>query len=435
MIVAMAGSAIGLGNIWRFPYLVGENGGAAFLFIYLAIVIVVCLPLLMTEFVIGKRGKANAVGSFRNIAPGTKWHLVGAMGVLAAFVLMSMYCVIGGWSANYLVRSLGFQFNSANSPDFDAIFSSSVQTAWPPVFYMLVFLAITAVVILAGVKNGIEKSCKVMMPLLFVLMIIIAIYAMTLPGAEKGLRYLFKPDFSKVTGHTVIAALGQAFFSLTIGMGGMITYASYADPDESGARCSLLTAVFDTVFAIIAGCVVMPAVFALGDGNPGSGPGLVFKALPMIFEKMPGGGIVSIFFFLSVLLAALTSAFSLVEVVLAYMVEEFRIKRATASAILFPAFAIIGTLCSLSLGAKPGIRLFGLSLFDLMDYFASNILLTVGSLLMVIFLGWKLGKKVFVEEITNYGKLKISNGLTDIIFFLIKYIIPVMIALIIAFSL
>lgn len=430
----MAGSAVGLGNIWRFPYLVGENGGAAFIIIYLAIVLLISLPIFLSEFVIGKRSQANTVGAFRKLAPGTKWHWTGILGVAAAFVLMSFYGVIGGWSANYFVRSLCFQFNEANSPDFAAIFSNSVTTAWQPVLYMVVFLILTTVIVMGGVKSGIEKFCKVMMPTLFFLVLFIAIYAMCLPGAGEGIRYLFRPDFSKVTGDTFIAALGQAFFSLSLGMGCMITYASYASPDENAPRCSVITAFSDTAFAIIAGCAVMPAVFAFG-GNPESGPGLVFLTLPQIFEKMPLGSIVSILFFFALLLAALTSAISLVEVMLAYLTQEFNMKRGRAMMLVFILLAGVGTLCSLSQGAVPGLKLFGMDILSLLDYISANIMMTIGALLTVIFIGWKIGKDTFRDELTNHGTLNMPEWFVNLEFCMIRYIVPLVIIFIIIVSL
>lgn len=434
VIVAMAGSAVGLGNIWRFPYLVGENGGAAFILIYLAIVLLISLPIFLSEFVIGKRSQSNPVGAYRKLAPGSKWHWVGILGVAAAFVLMSFYCVVGGWSTNYLVRSLGFQFSSANSPDFAGIFSNCVETAWPPIIYMIVFMIMTAIILLGGVKSGIEKFCKVMMPTLFFLVLFIAIYAMCLPGAGEGIRYLFRPDFSKVTGNTLIAALGQAFFSLSLGMGCMVTYASYASPDENATRCSVITAISDTAFAIIAGCAVMPAVFAFG-GNPESGPGLVFLTLPQIFEKMPLGSIVAILFFLALLLAALTSAISLVEVMLAYLIQEFKMRRGVALALVFTLICAVGSLCSLSQGAVPGLKLFGMDFLSFMDYTSANIMMTIGALLTVLFIGWKLGKGIFREELTNHGSLNMPEWFVNMEFFIIKYVVPLVIILIMIASL
>lgn len=430
----MAGGAVGLGNIWRFPYLVGQNGGAAFICIYLVIILLVSLPIFICEFVIGKRGRANACGSFRKLAPGTKWHLAGTLGVLTSFFILTFYCVIGGWSTDYLIRAIRFGFRASANPDFDAMFASSVTTAWRPLLHTLLFLAMAVGILLGGIKGGIEKFSKVMMPVLFVLMVGIAIFSMCLPGSGEGIRYLFKPDFSKVTGQTVVQALGQAFFSLSLGMGGMITYASYASPDENAAKCSLTTALFDTIFAIIAGCAVMPAVFAFG-GNPESGPGLVFLTLPRIFEAMPCGGVVAIVFFLSLLLAAVSSAVSLAEVVISFIIEEFNMNRSRSAATVFVTTLAISILNSLSQGAVPGLSLFGKNLIDLLDYTTANIMMTTCSLLTVIFVGWKFGKEAFVDEITNHGTLGISRKLTETVFFLIKYLIPVVIVLIMVSSL
>jgi NSS family neurotransmitter:Na+ symporter len=433
VIVAMAGSAVGLGNMWRFPYLVGENGGAAFILIYLLFVLVFCLPVMLCEFVIGRRGGANAVKSFALLAPKSAWPLAGVLGILAAIFIMAFYPVIGGWGVNYLVKALNFTFSRAGEIDYGALFNSSVSSTVPPLIYMAIFLLASVAVVAFGVKNGIEKCSKVMMPVLFFLVLGIAIYAMCLPGAGDGIRYLFRPDFSAVTGKTVAAAMGQAFFSLSLGMGAVITYASYAGKNTSILRESIATVSADTVFAIIAGCAIMPAVFAFGY-SPEQGPGLVFVTLPALFADMPGGGIIAILFFIAFLLAAITSAISLLEVMVAYFSERLKISRGWTLAILTVFLLGLCTLSSLANGPLADRKIFGMDLMTFFDYTSANFMMTLGALLIVLFVGWKIGKTVYVDELTNGGKIRVPRWLLDGTFFVIKYIAPPVIVAIVLVS-
>lgn len=432
VIVALAGSAVGLGNMWRFPYLVGENGGAAFILIYLLFALVFSLPIMLSEFVIGRRSQANAISAFSKLAPGSKWNFVGVLGVATAFVILSFYFVIGGWSVDYLYKSITFQFTEG--ADFSQMFSTSVTSVWRPLIFTLIFLLATAAIVRIGVKDGIEKCSKVMMPMLFFLILALAIYSMNLPGAKAGIDYIFKPDFSQVTGQTFIAAMGQTFFSLSLGMGVMITYASYIKKDESLTKSSLLTIGFDTAFALIASAAIMPAVFAFGC-NPSAGAGLVFQTLPNLFAQMPGGGIIAIIFFAAFLLAALTSSMSILEVLVAYLVEKTKLSRLQANVILTLVFIVICTVNSLSQGILSDVKLFGMTTLDFCDYISANFMMTICALLTVIFIGWRLGKAEFTDELTNGGTLGLSRGFTNFTFFIIKYIAPLVIISIIIFSL
>ncbi len=432
MIVALAGSAVGLGNMWRFPYLVGDNGGAAFIVIYLAFAIFFSLPIMLCELTIGRRSQANAVSAFTRLSPGSNWKIAGFLGVLAAFVVLTFYIVIGGWSVDYLLRSCLFQFKQ--DADFAGMFETSTTSVWRPVIFMLIFMLTTAIIVRSGIKNGIEKCSKVMMPVLFLLIIILAVYSMLLPGAKAGIDYIFKPDFSQVTGQTFIAAMGQTFFSLSLGMGIMITYASYMGKSENLVKSSTLTITSDTAFALIASCAIMPAVFALG-GSPDKGPGLVFLTLPDLFAQMKTGGLVAILFFASFLLAAVTSSISIFEVIVAYVAENTRLTRNRATALMSSVILALGVVNSLSQGVLSDVKVFGMTILDFCDYFSANFIMTVCALLTVIFVGWKLGRDSFTDELTNNGTLNISKGFIDTTFFLIKYVIPVVIILIIAFSL
>ena len=386
-LVAMAGSAVGLGNLWRFPYLVGENGGAAFIIVYILFSFIICLPIFISEFVIGRRSQKNAFAAFRDLSGGSSWKWVGLFTVIVPMIVLSYYSVIGGWSIEYLLNSLTFSFTGNESQGaINGMFMNFVSAPWAPLVMHTVFMLATTIIVMVGIKDGIEKFSKVMMPMLFFIVIAIAVYSLTLPGAGKGVEYLFNPDFSKIDTHAFAAALGQAFFSLSLGFGTIMTYASYVDKNENILFQSTSTAVSDLMFALIAGIAIMPAVFAFGL-NPQSGPGLVFETLPYVFGQMPAGGVVAILFFLALLVAALTSSISMLEVAVAYLVEEKKFSRIGACMLLFAICWVVGALCSLSFGPLSHIQIAGGNIFDFLDSMSSNILMTIGSLLTVIFVG------------------------------------------------
>ncbi len=422
-LVAMAGSAVGLGNLWRFPYLVGENGGAAFIIVYILLSFLICLPIFISEFVIGRRSQKNAYAAFRDLSGGSAWRWVGLFTIIVPLVVLSYYSVIGGWSVDYLLKSAAFAFESASQSAMSTMFSDFVSSTWGPLLAHTGFLLVTTLIVVVGIKDGIEKFSKVMMPLLFFMVLAIAIYSMTLPGAKAGLDYLFNPDFSKITGKACAAALGQAFFSLSLGFGTIMTYASYVDKKENILFQSTATAVSDLMFALIAGMAIMPAVFAFGL-NPQSGPGLVFETLPFVFGQMPAGGFVAILFFLALLVAALTSSISMLEVAVAYLVEEKGFSRVWACVVLFVICWVVGAVCSLSFGPLSGVKIGGGNLFDFFDNLSSNILMTLGSLLTVLFVGWRLKKTDVYDEFTNGGTLSRNAKLFGVLWFLIRYICP-----------
>lgn len=430
VLMALAGSAIGLGNLWRFPYMVGEYGGAAFIFVYIIFVFVLCLPILFSEFIIGRRSHTNAFGAFKKLAPGTGWKWSGVLMVITPVLVLSYYSVIGGWSLEYLFKAGTFGFTSGvTESELGGMFSGFISSVWAPLFGHTVFLLITALVVLGGVKKGIEKFGKVMMPLLFFIVIAIAVRSMTLPGSQDGIAYLFHPDFSKITPSVCAAALGQSFFSLSIGFGTVLTYASYVKKKENIAASSFYTAVSDLVFALIASCAIMPAVFAFGlDSN--EGPGLVFETLPFIFSKMPVGGLVEVLFFLALVVAALTSSVSLFEVGVAYFAEERKMSRKKASAIVFMIAWIAGIFCSLSFGPLSDIKLFGNTIFNFFDKLSANYLMPLGGLLVVLFVGWKMKKPDVRDEFTNSGTLRNNSRIFDAVYFLIRYIAPAVILII-----
>ena len=423
-LVAMAGSAVGLGNLWRFPYLVGENGGAAFIIVYVVLCFLICLPIFISEFVIGRRSQKNAFAAFRDLSNGSAWKWVGLFTIIVPLIVLSYYSVIGGWSIEYLVKSLTFSFTGVESRDvYGEMFDNFVSSIWAPLAAHTGFLLATTLIVAVGIKDGIEKFSKIMMPLLFFIVLGIAIYSLTLPGAEKGVEYLFYPDFSKLTGKSVAAALGQAFFSLSLGFGTIMTYASYVSKKENIMFQSTATAVSDLMFAMIAGTAIMPAVFAFGI-NPQAGPGLVFETLPYVFGQMPGGSVIAILFFIALLVAALTSSISMLEVAVAYLVEEKKFSRVGACLMLFVLCWVIGAMCSLSFGPLSNIKIAGARIFDFFDSVSSNVLMTLGGLFTVLFVGWSLKKTDVYDEYTNGGTLSRNVKLFGALWFLIRYIAP-----------
>lgn len=423
-LVAMAGSAVGLGNLWRFPYLVGENGGAAFILVYIFFVFIICLPIFISEFVIGRRSQKNAYAAFRDLSGGSAWRWVGLITIIVPLIVLSYYCVIGGWSIDYLFKSLAFSFTGGESQAaINTMFTDLVTSTWTPLFCHTGFLLATTVIVMIGIKDGIEKFSKIMMPILFFLVIGIAIYSVTLPGAKAGLEYLFRPDFSKIDAGVCAAALGQAFFSLSIGFGTILTYASYVDKKENIMFQSTATAASDLMFALVAGMAIMPAVFAFGL-NPQAGPGLVFETLPYVFGQMPAGGFVAIVFFIALLVAALTSSISMLEVAVAYLVEEKKFTRLTACIVLFIICWLVGGLCSLSFGPLSDLKIAGRTIFDFFDNLSSNILMTLGSLLTVLFVGWRMKKTDVYDEFTNGGNLSANAKIFGMLWFLIRFVCP-----------
>lgn len=409
VVLAMAGSAIGLGNIWRFPYLVGQNGGAAFILVYIVACALLAIPVFLSECVIGRRSGSSTFGAMRKLAPGSNYRWAGLVTVITPVLLLSFYSVVGGWSVDYLLKACTLRFTQDSTGLFEELLSST----WEPIFMHTAFMVVTAIVILLGVKKGIERFTKVTMPLLFVLIIIIVVFGLTLPGAGKGVEYLVKPDFTKITPSVITSAMGQAFFSMSLGVGTILTYASYVSKEENLMVLAGGTAVFDLLFAVLAGFAVMPAVFAAGI-QPGQGPGLLFDTLPYIFSQMTPwvGAVISILFFLSVLVAALTSSISLLEVGVAYLVEEKGVSRTKATIGLGAIVWAIGVACSLSGG-----------FFDFLDHLCSDWLMPFGGLLFAMFVGWKMSRADVRDELTNGGTR--NRTLFNVVYFLIRYFAPI----------
>lgn len=415
-ILAAAGSAIGLGNIWRFPYVVGTNGGAAFVIIYLIIILIIGFPLMVSEISLGKMTQKNPVGAFKALAPDTPWWLVGAMGVLSGFVILSFYSVVAGWGLAYILKSLQGVFTVSNTED---IFVGHITQGIQPVVWSFSFMVLTTVIITLGVVKGIGRSVKYLMPTLLVLLVMLVIRALTLEGAMEGVRFYLQPDFSEITFDSLLSATGQAFFSLSLGAGAMLTYGSYMKKGDDVVTSAVWVILLDVGIALLAGLAIFPAVFALGF-DPSVGAGLAFVTLPAVFAAMPLGNLFAFLFFLLLSIAALTSAISMLEIVVAWMVDEKGITRLKATIGIAILIFILGIPASLSIGAVD-ISIFGISFFDLLDLLQERFLLPIGALLTSVFVGYTLkGSKLRLEVNQDSQKLKLGAWF-DI---LIQYIVP-----------
>ncbi len=421
VIMASAGSAIGLGNIWKFPYEVGKNGGAAFIFIYLGCILFIGLSVVIAEFVIGRRSDSNAVGAFKKLAPHTQWWGVGMMGVISAVAILSFYGVVAGWTLEYLYQSFGNAFDGKSAVELEGMFNEFVQNPLRPLLWQVVFMFLTCLLIYSGVKKGVERYTEILMPVLFVVIVLLDIRSLTLHGGGAGVRFLFQPDFSAINSDVILSALGHAFFSLSLGLGALITYGSYVGKKENLISISIQVVVLDTLIAILAGLAIFPAVFAYGI-EPSSGPSLVFITLPNVFQQMPGGNFWGVLFFLLLAVAALTSSVSLLEVVTAYISEELKVKRHIAVMIGASIITLIGIFCSLSLGQFDNIKIFGLNVFDFLDQLSANYLLPIGGMFTSLFVGWKMKRSDFFDELSNGGRLKIRAF--GLLCFVLRWVAP-----------
>ena len=428
IIAAAAGSAIGLGNIYRFPCEAGANGGGAFFMVYLCIVLLLGLPLMVTEFVIGRRSGKNPVGAFKELAPKQKaWSSIGYMGVICAFLILAFYCTVAGWTIDAVGKSIINYYHGLDLNTIQTDFNNLMNETWQPIISEGIFIFLTAFIIIKGVTKGIEKYSKILMPILLGILIILGIKSLTLPGAKAGIEFFLKPDFSKITGTVLINALGQAFFSLSLGMGALITYGSYISRKDNLTSTAFMVCISDTVIAILAGIVIFPAAFSFNI-SPEAGDSLAFVTLPMLFNKMAGGYFFCLIFFILLTIAALTSSISLLEVVVLFMTEELGISRKKATIYSGIGAFILCIIASQSLHADTSLKIFGFKIFDALDAFTSKFLMTIGGLLTVIFLGWKMKKEHFMEEYTNGGT--VSMGLRKIMYFIIKFLAPVAITVI-----
>lgn len=428
-VLASAGSAVGLGNIWRFPTECGSNGGAAFILIYLLCVFLLAMPVMIAEFVIGRSSRSNAVGSYRVLAPGKPWVVSGFMGVLAGFLVLSYYSVVAGWTLDYTFESLSGSLLSGT--DFGAFFNDFVTNPWRPVVFLTVFLLLTHFVVSTGVEKGIERYSKIMMPVLLGIILILTCFSLTMPNAGEGIRFLLNPDFSKVTKDVILSAMGQAFFSLSVGMGTLATYASYFNRETKLLPSAIGVCTIDTLVAVSAGFIIFPAVFSVGV-SPDSGPGLVFITLPYVFQEALGSMPIlqyafSGLFYVLLLIAALTSSISMHEISTAYIHETFKISRPKAAGIVTGICLVMGIACSLSFGIWKGVTVMDMGFFDLFDFITAKFLMPLGGLLICTFVGWDMNKRIVAQEL--------NSRFTSMLMILFSWVAPIGIGIIFIYGL
>ncbi|KFL44123.1 transporter [Lysinibacillus sp. BF-4] len=421
--LAAAGSAVGLGAIWKFPYMAGSNGGSVFILLFILCIFLISLPVLIAEFMIGRRGQADAVTSFKAQAPGKPWYLVGYLGMVISALILSFYSVVGGWILSYLVRAAMFAVKPAEGATYAELFTKVIENPIEVVVAQGAFILLTILIVQAGIKSGIEKASKIMMPLLFVFFLVLVVRSLTLDGAMEGVRFMFVPDWSLFTGETLLLALGQAFFTLSVGISIMITYASYLGKTENIGGTGINVALMNIFISILAGLVIFPAVFALGF-KPDQGPGLVFVILPAVFEQVPFGGVFLLIFFILLLFATITSSISLLEMVVSVAVGENRKKRVRTSWLVGTLIFVIGIPSALSFGVLSNISIFGRSIFDAVDFLTNNIGMPLGALFISIFAGYYYSTKISKEEL-NTSPIMYYVWLT-----LIRFVSPVAIIII-----
>ncbi len=425
-IMASAGSAVGLGNIWKFPYIAGMHGGGAFVLFFIFCILTVGIPIMVAEMVIGRHTHKDPVGAFREIRGGM-WIAVGWLGVIAGFVILSYYCVVAGWTIDYLWLSLKGAFSGRNAAQVPELFSGLLANDMRQVFWQAVFMGLTVLIVLGGVRDGLERASKVMMPILFLILVSLAVMGLLSPGSAQALSFLFTPDWSKLDPPSMLEALGHAFFSLSLGMGAMLTYGSYADEKTNIPSVAITVSVMDTCVALLSGMAIFPIVFTYGMA-PAAGPGLVFKTLPITFSMMPGGSVIATLFFLLLLFAALTSAISLLEVVVAYYCDEKKWDRKKATLLMGLLIFLLGVPSALSNNLLKDVHFIGgRNFLDSIDMLATNYVLPLGGLLMAVFTGWVLTTRLARAEIE---KGAVRFHLYPVWHFLIRYVAPVLVALV-----
>jgi len=427
-VLAAAGSAVGLGNIWRFPYLAAKYGGGIFLLVYIVLALTFGYALMTAEIALGRKTGLSAVGAFKSL--NSKFTFIGYLAAIVPIIILPYYSVIGGWVMKYLAA---FLTGEAGAAATDTYFSSFISNPVEPVIWFCVFIGITALFVLFGVEKGIEKGSKIMMPILVVLSIAIAVYSLTMPGALDGLKYYLLPDFSKFSATTVLAAMGQLFYSMSLAMGIMITYGSYMKKDVKLENSVKQIEIFDTGIAFLAGLMIIPAVFAFSGGTPealGKGPSLMFVTLPKVFETMAGGQIIGAAFFLLVLFAALTSSISLFETVLSFICDKTKLQRKPACLVVFLFSVLIGLLSAFGYSIWADVKIFGMQFLDLFDFASNSILMPIVAFLTCIFVGYVIKVKAITDEIEISDKVKKRTLLTV----MIKYIAPIFIILILISS-
>ena len=427
VVAVTVGSAVGLGNIWRFPYEAGANGGGAFLLLNLLFVFVIGVPVMCAEFAIGRHTGTNVRSAFRKIVPGRVWSIVGYIGILASTLILGFYSVVAGWTMEYIYRSITGFAGEHNVAELHNQFDAFAAGNWRPAMWTVLFLLCNYAILARGVEKGIEKVSNILMPLLFVILIAFSVNSLLMPEAGAGLSFLFKPDFSQITPKVVLSSMGQAFFSLSLGLGCLITYAGYFSRRTPLMKTAFLTAGLDSFVAIMAGVIIFPAVFTYGQ-EPAAGPKLVFEVLPAIFREMPGGMIWSTLFFVLLFLASLTSTISMSEISIAWMCDDMHMSRRKATRINIGVCMVLGVLCALSFGCLNDFRIFGMTLFDLFDYVSSNVLLPIGGMIISIFAGWVLKRSVLLGELAPQRRS--SRALVSVLVFCMRYIAPACILLV-----
>lgn len=426
-ILAAAGSAIGLGAIWKFPYVAGTSGGGIFFFIFLIFTLLIGLPLLLAEFIIGRKTQKDAIQSFKEIAPHTSWHLIGRLGIVTNYILLSFYSVVGGWIIIYLVNGIIGNLNGLTEAEYGELFGETIANPTLVVGAQFLFILITIVVVAQGVQAGIEKASKWMMPALFIIFIFIILRSLTLEGASKGIIFFLKPDFTSITSETILFALGQSFFALSVGASVMITYSSYLSKKENLVQSAFSIVFLNILVALLAGLAIFPAVFSFGL-EPNAGPVLLFNVLPTVFSKMPFGMLFLIAFLLLFLFATLTSAFSMLEIIVATLSKGDQDKRKRFAWFAGIGIFLIGIPSALSYGVLSEVSLFGKSIFDLADYLVSNILLPIGAFLISLFVSFKIPRNALLNELRLGSNLSIT--LFQAWFVLIRFVVPVVIVIV-----
>jgi neurotransmitter:Na+ symporter, NSS family len=421
-IAAAAGSAIGLGNIWRFPYIAEKGGGGAFVLIYACFIILIGVSCLLLEFIIGRKSQRDVIGSFYELAPRQPWFIGGWIAVITVVLIFAFYSVVFGWALDYLIKSVSNSFAGKSPVEIADMFGTTTSDVFKPIIYTIIGIGLTTFVVVGGIKKGIEKGAKILMPLLFLFLIILAVRSLMLPNSSLGLAFLFYPDFSKVTSETILLALGQAFFTLSLGSGAMITYGSYIRKKETLASIVIYTCILSFSVSILAGIVIFPAVFSFGIA-PSQGPRLAFITLPNIFQQMFGGYIFSVVFFLLIAVAALTSTLSMLEVVVAALTGRKGTSRMKAAIWVSIAIVFLSVPCSLSYGIMSDFKIFGLNTFDLLDYITANFGLTISSMIFAVFVGWFMGSDNVKDELSNSGLLSVKYF--SVFMFVVKFVVPV----------
>ncbi len=421
-IAAAVGSAVGLGNIWRFPYEAGQNGGGAFILVYIVCILVMGIPVILSEFIIGRSTHSNMKAALKQLAPGKKYYLFSYICILGSFVVIGFYSVVCGWIIEYLCHAVRGDLIGHTPQEYNDMFTALISNPWTCVGWTLLFLVLNFLVMSRGIEKGIERVSSVMMPLLFLILIVFCIKSLLMDGAAEGLKFLFYPDFSALTARGVLDAFGQAFLSLSIGISCLVTYSSYFKDDTSLIKDATTVATLDTLVAILSGVMIFPAVFSFGV-EPTAGPRLIFEVLPGIFQQMSGGYIWALLFFLLVFFASLTSTISLSEIPITFMIEEYKISRPRAIIWTAVITFTLATVAALSFSTLDSIKLWGKNIFDMMDYAASNIFMLLGGLFTAVFVGWIMDRKVIGDQLTNGGRLKGTMG--PYLIFCMRYVAPV----------